>query len=311
MTEKWFAKRQSVTARTDEDAAMASKTEGPFVDRYEARAALITLIEREIAGWKRMGMDASRDERALVRVVEDGEDDVTEGNVRWHIVDVSPPAAPVKARKLSPVMTLVLFAVSNNDENTIFATKTGTWAALVTRGLVTPGSRPTDHKLTDAGRAEVARLAPTCGACGGREYRESGACVGCTPGVDAITIPAVTVAQRIEHFIRADKIATEVGNKISNDGRLDLAEVWDFSPNVERAKLLRALAAELTAYANEMDAAAGFEALSRTPVECCTCGEPISLRFAEASSSDWKHVDTDQRGCGLHFGASAIARPQI
>ena len=101
MTEKWFAKRQSVTARTDEDAAMASKTEGPFVDRYEARAALITLIEREIAGWKRMGMDASRDERALVRVVEDGEDDVTEGNVRWHIVDVSAPhSAPAATYKV-------------------------------------------------------------------------------------------------------------------------------------------------------------------------------------------------------------------
>lgn len=160
MTEKWFAKRQSVTARTDEDAAMASKTEGPFVDRYEARAALITLIEREIAGWKRMGMDASRAERALVRVVEDNEDDVTEGNVRWHIVNVGQPVAPVKSRPLSATMSLTLVGLAMNDENAIFATKTGTWAALVTRGLVTPGSRPTDHQLTDAGRVEAARLAP-------------------------------------------------------------------------------------------------------------------------------------------------------
>lgn len=268
---------------------------------------------------------------------------------------------PAKVRKpapLSATMSLVLTAVAIGDEDTIYAAKTGTWAALVTRGLVTAAARPTEHKLTGAGRevAEAARAQAAAVAVNSpltdpadqaaallrlaegnaaavlkilddeintaqSLYRDSDEAyhratrielfkiIDAEP-MEEITIEAITVAQRIDHFIAADKIATEIGRVISDDRRLDLAEVWDFSPNVDRAKLLRALAADLIAFAVAMDAAAGFEALSRTPTECRNCAEPISLRFAEATSSDWKHVKTNERLCGYHFGASAIAEPR-
>ena len=89
MSEKWYAKRNSVSARTDEDAAMASATEGPFASEADAHAALAGMIEREIKAWRAMNMDASRDERALDRVCA-GETDVTEGNVRWNLVNATP-----------------------------------------------------------------------------------------------------------------------------------------------------------------------------------------------------------------------------
>lgn len=91
--QKWFAKRQSAVARTDEDAAMASKNEGPFDTQGEAHAALIAMIEHEVAGWKQMDMDASRDERALERARQ-GWFDFTEGGVRWSVVEVTGRAEP-------------------------------------------------------------------------------------------------------------------------------------------------------------------------------------------------------------------------
>ena len=367
--QKWYARRNAVSARTDEDAAMASMTKGPFATRGEAREALTEMISREIAGWRRMNMDPARDERALVRV-EAGEDVVIEGGVRWQVDEITgnPAPKPIKVRKpapLSATMSLVLTAVAIGDEDTIHAAKTGTWAALVTRGLVTPATRPTEHKLTEAGLAVAAAARAQAAAvakykAGDRlhfrptperapfgtaiaesdveivEVVDHGSATphsprftyvvraldgGGTQGTDdrelteiepmeEIEIPAITVAQRIDHFIKADQIATEIGRKIGDDRRLNLGDVWDFSPNVDRAKLLRELAAELTAYAVAMDAAAGFEALSRTPAECRNCAEPISLRFAEATSSDWKHIKTNERWCGYHFGTSATARPK-
>jgi hypothetical protein len=91
--QKWFAKRQAVSPLTDEDAAMASKSEGPFDTQGEAHAALIAMIEHEVAGWKRMDMDASRDERALERARQ-GWFDFTEGGVRWSVIEVTGRAEP-------------------------------------------------------------------------------------------------------------------------------------------------------------------------------------------------------------------------
>lgn len=361
--QKWYARRNAVRSQTDEDAAMAMVTKGPFATRSEAREALIEMISKEITAWRRQDMDPTRDERALARV-QAGEDVVIEDGLRWQINEITgnPAPKPAKVRKpapLSATMSLVLTAVAIGDEDTIHAAKTGTWAALVTRGLVTPAARPTEHKLTEAGRAvaDAARAQAVAVAVNSpltdpadqaatllrlakgdaaavlkildeeintarSAYRDSDEgyhratrvelfkIIDSDKPMEEIEIPDVTVAQRIDHFIAADKIATEIGRKIGNDRRLELGDVWDFSPNVERAKLLRALAAELAAYADAMDSAAGFETLSRTPTECRTCAEPISLRFAEATSSDWKHVGTNQRGCGYHFGASAIARPK-
>ena len=86
--QKWFAKRQSVNARTDEDAAMGAKSAGPYATRSLALAGLENMIMNEITGWQEMDMDASRDQRALARV-QSGENDVTQGGVRWYVVEIT------------------------------------------------------------------------------------------------------------------------------------------------------------------------------------------------------------------------------
>ena len=93
--QKWFAKRQSTKARTDEDAAMAYMVEGPFPTEGVAHVALADMLRKEVEGWREHKMDASRDERALARVVA-GETDVTEGNVRWFIVEITGNPLPTE-----------------------------------------------------------------------------------------------------------------------------------------------------------------------------------------------------------------------
>ena len=95
--QKWFARRNAVAARTDEDAAMAAKSAGPYATRSLALAGLENMIMNEITGWQQMNMDASRDERALARV-QSGEDNVVEDGVRWNVIEVTgnPPAHVTK-----------------------------------------------------------------------------------------------------------------------------------------------------------------------------------------------------------------------
>lgn len=96
--QKWFAWRGSVSARTDEDAAMASQTEGPFESQGVAHVELAKMIEHEVQAWRRQNMDPARDERALARV-RAGETDVTEGGVRWRIVEITGNPAPTAKYK--------------------------------------------------------------------------------------------------------------------------------------------------------------------------------------------------------------------
>lgn len=309
--QKWFAKRNSTTARTDEDAAMAYKSNGPYPSREAALGGLAQMIGTEVEGWRAMNMDASRDERALARVKAD-EDDVTEGNVRWHIVEITGnPDAP-KAD------LAVEHMAAGGQLNS-------THPGMIPRVHTSPLTNPADQaaallRIAGGDATAVLKILDNEINTARSLYRDSDEAyhratrielfkIIDTEPMEEITIEAITVAQRIDHFIKADQIATEIGRKISDDRRLDLAEVWDFSPNVDRAKLLRALAADLTAFAMAMDAAAGFEALSRTSTKCRNCAEPISLRFAEATSSDWKHVKTNERLCGYHFGEHAVALP--
>jgi hypothetical protein len=83
----WIAERQAVYPHSDENAAMAYKKSGPFETKEAARRALINMIKAEIVGWDRMGMDSSRDRRALSLITESSIDDhvAIVGGVRWQI----------------------------------------------------------------------------------------------------------------------------------------------------------------------------------------------------------------------------------
>lgn len=63
---------------------MAYQKFGRHESRDDAHYALVEAVEAEIAGWVRMGMDASR-EREVLELVITGADKVERGNVRWQV----------------------------------------------------------------------------------------------------------------------------------------------------------------------------------------------------------------------------------
>lgn len=87
----WYAQRNSVCVRSDEDRAMAHKREGGFYERNDAHQALISMVEKEIAAWRSMSMlnaeTLDRLETIRERLIE-GETDVTWDGLRFNIYNV-------------------------------------------------------------------------------------------------------------------------------------------------------------------------------------------------------------------------------
>lgn len=87
----WYAQRNSVNARSEEDSAMAHKREGGFYEKNDAHAALISMVEKEIGAWRSMKMlDAEtldRLETIRERLIG-GEIDVTWDGLRFNIYSV-------------------------------------------------------------------------------------------------------------------------------------------------------------------------------------------------------------------------------
>jgi hypothetical protein len=84
----WYATRSAVGTKADEDAAMAYKKSGPFEKKPDAKAALLAMIENQIAGWERMKLDATNDENALAALQDETVDSVTVDGVRYQIYEV-------------------------------------------------------------------------------------------------------------------------------------------------------------------------------------------------------------------------------
>ncbi|MEW9530628.1 hypothetical protein [Microbispora sp. NPDC049125] len=93
----WIAERLAVRPDTDETAAMAYRKSDHFEEKHEAKAALLAMIEGEIASWQRMGAESSlrRDQQALEQLQDDAVDSVVVGAVRWRIREW--PASPKAA----------------------------------------------------------------------------------------------------------------------------------------------------------------------------------------------------------------------
>lgn len=87
----WYAQRNSVGARSEEDSAMAHKREGGFYEQNDAHAALIAMVEKEREAWRSMNMlDAKtldRLETIRERLIE-GETDVTWDGLRFNVYSV-------------------------------------------------------------------------------------------------------------------------------------------------------------------------------------------------------------------------------
>lgn len=85
----WYAQRNSVGARSDEDRAMAHKREGGFYEKTDAHVALISMVEKEIRAWEDMGIpDDGRLAKIRERLAINGETDVTEDGLRFNIYNV-------------------------------------------------------------------------------------------------------------------------------------------------------------------------------------------------------------------------------
>lgn len=83
---KWYAQRDTVNPRTDEEAAMGHVDYGKFFTRNDARQALLNGIQREIEGFTRMGLGTGRDQKAYDRLIADDTlDEVTVSGVRYAV----------------------------------------------------------------------------------------------------------------------------------------------------------------------------------------------------------------------------------
>jgi hypothetical protein len=81
----WIAERKAIRPRTDEDSAMAYIKSPRFEKREDAKDALLEMILKEIAGWKRRGESFENEEKALAALLDPAVDSVDVGGVRWLI----------------------------------------------------------------------------------------------------------------------------------------------------------------------------------------------------------------------------------
>lgn len=185
-TERWFATRSGLNARTDEDRAMAHEQEGPFGSRELARTALATIFRDGVrAALEGAPGSVARDfgpqylDLLTALATHPGDDHWTVQGVQWRLWRADQPAEAPEPRKvvalpaaaptpvtvalnvseLSPRMREALTgAVELAGGQTYLRSDVlvGTSVALIRRDLVTPGNT---HYLTPAGLRARARLA--------------------------------------------------------------------------------------------------------------------------------------------------------
>jgi hypothetical protein len=88
----WIAEREIVNPSNEENAAMGYIESDRFAEKSDAKAALIAMIEKELAGWRShstqgLGTDAviARETEALERLQSDAVDVAEVDGVRWGI----------------------------------------------------------------------------------------------------------------------------------------------------------------------------------------------------------------------------------